>query len=95
MSKTNSLRFSLVLERSATVGEVVKLVPADQEPEPDIETLKANFRRQLASLCFAAEWEEIPREFIYEHLRRVTSNVRKCLTPEGEAEFKRAMLEQK
>lgn len=56
-------------------------------------TLKANFRKQLAALCFAAEWEDIPRDFIHEHLRRVCANIRKCRTPEGEAEFKREIMD--
>lgn len=77
------------------MGDVVKLVPPDQEAEPDLATLKRNFCNQLRNLCFAAEWEDIPRDFIQEHLRRVCANIRKCRTPEGEAEFKRAMLNER
>ncbi len=66
------------------MGDVVKMVPADQEAEPDIETLKTNFRKQFASLCIAAEFSDLPRTWILEHIDMVRNQVAESLTPEGQ-----------
>jgi catechol-2,3-dioxygenase len=73
------------------VGEVVYLTQQQhlESDEPvDMETLQTNFRKQLASLFIAGEFNDIPRDWMLKHLKMVVGNIEESLTPEGRAREK-------
>lgn len=49
----------------------------------DVDLAKNNFRREMASLFIAAEFNDIPREWLLEHLEGCVTRVRESLTPDN------------